>query len=825
MAQKAMFAIKGQWRTFSDPNRDFPTSPMKVRTAHCLCTTSIAHRTILVVLWGLCLALNGLGGTAQAQNPVPLINLPLVPDAIAPGRSGLTLTVNGTGFVSGSVVKWNGNPLATKFVSSSQLTANVPASEIAKPNTASVTVVSPGTADETSNIVFFPIAVSTPVVTMSAGTEYAVDATPLAVGTADLNGDGKLDLVATNSSDNTVSVLLGNGDGTFQTQTTYAVGVNPTNLAIADFNGDGRPDLAVTNTNSNTISVLLGKGDGTFEKQVQYATGTGPYGIAAADVNGDGKLDLVVTNSSDNTISVLLGKGDGTFQAAVSYAAGEDPLSVTVGDFNRDGKLDLAVANSIDDRFDGDVVTILLGNGDGTFSPPTSYDSNCGNFVTTADFNGDGKLDLAAAGTPGGEGAGVCIFLGNGDGTFQEYVPYFSPALPAWVGAADFNADGKLDLVMSSNSGAPNITASILLGNGNGTFGPFGQYSDYGSQLAQQLAIGDFNGDGKLDVAGAVFGSNAVSVFLQNGFVSLSPLSRNFGVHVLNTNSRTGLVTLTNAGSSTLTIDSIVLNGSNPGDFGEKNNCGKSVPPGGRCFIGVTFTPTNWGPLSAGLTITDSDPSSPETVSLSGYGVYSGPNATISLGSLSFATQLLNTTSPPNSVTLSNHGTATLSITSIMASGDFAETDNCGHMVAPEASCTIDVAFTPKAIGTLRGGLTIADNAPGSPQTVSLSGAGTEVELNPSGLFFRTCTSTSEQEQTQLTNVGTSALSISGIILTGSSAFTQTNNCGSSVKPGGSCTITVTSNGRGTNHTGDVSISDNGGASPQQVSLEGRCAP
>jgi hypothetical protein len=417
---------------------------MKTRIVNCPLTILSSHRRVLVLVCGLCMALYTLSGIAQAQNPVPLINLPLVPDAVPPGGGGFTLTVNGTGFVSGSVVNWNGSPLETYFNSSSQLTASVPASDIATANTASVTVVSPSAGDETSNIVFFPVALSTPIVTLTGGTGYAVGTDPLAVSTADLNGDGKLDLVLANASDNTLSVLLGNGDGTFQTQMTYAVGANPNALAIADFNGDGRLDLAVTNTNSNTVSVLLGNGDGTFRQQVQYATGMGPYGIAAADVNGDDKLDLLVTNSSDNTISVLLGKGDGTFRAAVNYAAGEDPLSVTVGDFNRDGKLDLGVANFVYNNYDRNFVTVLLGNGDGTFSTPTSYTSDCGGFVTAADFNGDGTLDLAEAGS-----GGLCLFRGNGDGTFQGYKLYFVPTTATWIGAADFNADGKLDVALS----------------------------------------------------------------------------------------------------------------------------------------------------------------------------------------------------------------------------------------------------------------------------------------------------------------------------------------------------------------------------------------
>ena len=426
----------------------------------------------------------------------------------------------------------------------------------------------------------------------------------------------------------------------------------------------------------------------------------------------------------------------------------------------------------------------------------------------TADFNHDGILDLADASS-----VYVFVFLGKGDGTFQEAVPY--PLYGTWIGAADFNADGKLDLAMPPD--VPKITASMFLGNGNGTFGlPTDYY--YGSQPAEQLAIGDFNGDGKLDLAGTVSGSNAVSILLQNDFVSISRPSISFGTGVLDTASPAQTVTLTNTGPSLLTINNIALTGSNPGDFTEKNNCGASLPPGGHCDIEASFAPTQVGALTAGITITDSDPSSPQTVSLSGYGAHAGPNATVSPTGLTFATQLLNTTSSEQTVTLTNYGTDTLIITGSSIQGDFGQTRHCGDSLAPKASCTFEVNFTPKAIGNLSGRLSITDNAPGGTQTVSLAGVSTEVELNPSSLYFH-CTS---EEQTKLTNVGSSALIISGITLTGSSEYTETNNCGNSVERGGSCVIKVTLNSGG-RPTGDVSISDNGGASPQQVNLGARC--
>jgi hypothetical protein len=669
-----------------------------------------------------------------------------------------------------------------------------------------VTVVSPGAGDRTSNTVFFPIALST-VIAMSR-TDYGVGSGPPAVSTGDLNGGGKLDLVLTNAYDNTISILLGNGDGTFQTQVTYAVGENPRDIAIADFNGDGKLDLAVTNTNSNTVSILLGNGDGTFQPQVQYGTGTGAYGIAAADVNGDGKLDLVVTNSGAATVSVLLGNGDGTFQAAVNYAVGTDPRSVAVGDFNRDGKLDLAVTN-----FDGHV-SVLLGNGDGTFSAPTSYSAGSARFVTAAEFNGDGKLDLAVANQ---FESTISIFLGNGDGTFQPQVIYATGYNPTWVGAADFNGDGKLDLATPDTDGGPGTTVSILLGNGDGTFQ---SYTDFTvGDNPDQIAIGDFNGDGRLDMAVANGSSNTVSVLLQVGGINLSPASVNFGVQVLGSNSPTENVTLTNAGTSTLSINSIAITGTDAGDFNETNTCGSSLAVGATCTVSVIFKPTATGPRAATVTITDSATGSPQSVTLNGTGVVSGPNATLSPTKLTFAAQLLGTPSPARSVTLINWGTMALDITSIVANGDFSASSTCGSSLAAEASCTISVTFTPTQLGSRGGTLSLTDSAHGSPQAVKLAGVGTEVELNPSSLSFHFGVG---QLQTTLTNVGSSPLNISSIVTRGSS-FSQTNTCGSGLAAGGSCTITVSFSPKGRGHyfSGTVVVTDNGGGSPQKVTLSG----
>ena len=274
----------------------------------------------------------------------------------------------------------------------------------------------------------------------------------MAVG--DFNGDGKPDLAVTNAN-SSISVLLGNGDGTFQAAVNYGVGSGSSSVAVGDFNGDGKLDLAVANGNSS-ISVLLGNGDGTFQAAVNYGVGSGSSSVAVGDFNGDGKLDLAVANWNGSTISVLLGNGDGTFQAAVNYSVGSNPRTVAVGDFNGDGKPDLAVANT-----SSNTVSVLLGNGDGTFQAVVNYGVGSGpSSVAVGDFNGDGKPDLAVADGNLFTVSVLSVLLGNGDGTFQAAVNYGVGSGPISVAVGDFNGDGKPDLAVA-NQGSNNVT--ILL--------------------------------------------------------------------------------------------------------------------------------------------------------------------------------------------------------------------------------------------------------------------------------------------------------------------------------------------------------------------------
>jgi hypothetical protein len=346
---------------------------------------------------------------------------------------------------------------------------------------------------------------------------------------ADVNGDGKLDIVVPLHSSNSVGVLLGNGDGTFQTAKTYNTGFdNPLSVAVADVNGDGRPDLLVANAFGatsimGTVAVLLGNGDGTFQPEVSYASGGYlTNSIAVADVNNDGKLDIVVASwcpdsncSSNGVLGVLLGKGDGTFEPAKTYDSGSGIAdSVVIADLNHDGRLDLVVANgcrSTANCVANKEVAVLLGKGDGTFQAAVTYGSGgfIGLSIAVADVNGDGKLDLLVAnacstGACADTDTTIGVLLGNGDGTFQPAVPYDSGGKTANSMTADMNGDGKLDLVVGgcgdTNSCDHNFgNVALLFGNGDGTFQPATTYFA-GIDAAGALAVGDLNGDHKPDV-------------------------------------------------------------------------------------------------------------------------------------------------------------------------------------------------------------------------------------------------------------------------------------------------------------------------------------
>ena len=448
----------------------------------------------------------------EAQAPVPLINLPLVPDATAPGGADFTLTVSGTGFVSGSVVSWNGSPRATTFVSSSQLRAVISAADIAKAGTASVTVVNPAPGGGTSNVAFLPVTNSTGnSVAFTLGPILSAGDDPNSIAVGDFNGDGNLDLAVANVYSGTVSIFLGDGKGNFALASSPAAGANPSAVAAGDFNGDGKWDLAVANLSTGTVAILLGDGKGNFTLGSSPAAGGYSISVVTGDFNGDGKLDLAVSNYYGNTVSILLGDGMGNFTLTSSPATGSNPALAAVGDLNGDGTLDLAVPNC-----GSNTVSILLGDGKGNFVPASSPPVRaCPLSVAAGDFNRDGKLDLAVA----NEGGTASILLGDGMGNFTLAGSPEAGADPRFVAIGDFNADGNPDLVFADYTGG---SVSILLGDGTGNFS-LASAPPVGSPFPDAVAIGDFNGDGKLDLAVADFNSTTVSILLNTSSEGQNP--------------------------------------------------------------------------------------------------------------------------------------------------------------------------------------------------------------------------------------------------------------------------------------------------------------
>ncbi len=346
---------------------------------------------------------------------------------------------------------------------------------------------------------------------------YAAGTNPQAVVTGDFNGDGRLDLAVANQSSNTVSIVLGKGDGTFQAAQNSATGFGPRSVAVGDFNGDGKLDLVTADAYG--MSVLLGNGDGSFKPASNISIGSdNPLSVAVGDFNGDGKLDLGVTSQLyvfdgggsygdsfhyEGHASVLLGNGDGTFAApstTVLNSGGTGPGTVALTDVNADGKLDLVTANP--------VVSVLLGDGNGHLLAPTYYNAG-GYSVAAGDVNGDGTIDLVTA---NGYSNNVSVLLGDGAGGFGAAQSYAAGHYPTGVVLADFSHDGHLDIATANYLGNG---VSVLLGRGNGAFGPPANSAAGASPWA--VAAGDFNGDGLPDLAVANAGSNDVSVLLNTG--------------------------------------------------------------------------------------------------------------------------------------------------------------------------------------------------------------------------------------------------------------------------------------------------------------------
>ena len=371
-------------------------------------------------------------------------------------------------------------------------------------------------------------------------------------------------------------------------------------------------------------------------------------------------------------------------------------------------------------------------------------------------------------------------------------------------------------------------------------------YSTYlgGSSYDYGIGVG-LDSAGNAYVAGATFSSDfpvtpgafqitcggACAVGAGDAFLvkftpgpQLWPVSLSFASQTVGTTSTPQAITLTNSGTTVLTITNISVTGTNSGDFAESNDCGSSLVAGAKCTITVTFTPTATGSRVAAVSIADSAPNSPQSVPLTGVGV--SPSVLLSPTSLTFPTQTVFTPSKSQAVTLTNSGAGILTIKAITATRQFIQTNTCGTTVNPGSSCTMNVVFKPTSKGAINGSVSITDNAPGSPQQITLTGTGTFVQLTPATVNFgsQPVGTTSLPKRITFTNKGSVPVNISSISITGTNVtdFVETNTCGSSVAGGGSCFIkvTFTPSAKGKRNA-NVSINDDGGGSPQTVPLSG----
>jgi hypothetical protein len=504
----------------------------------------------------------------QAQtNPVPFIHNPLSPASVIPGSPGITIAVSGAGFVSGASLNWNGAAFPATVVSTTKLTASIPSSLLVTAGTIPVTVSNPPPGGGISNVVLFeitnpltslaytrtdtdfPIGLSTiqspsamavgylpgsptPLLSIADSrcpaaigclTEKAAIATagepavnlaftaagPEAMAAGDLNGDGIFDLVTLGTPGlGNISVSLGNGDGTFQKHqdiflpTGALATVTP---VLEDFDRDGKLDLVLA---ANTgIYFLPGNGDGSFGAPTLLDTDLSSIGtfVTAGDFDGDGILDLAVSNLdlSGSFISILLGNGDGTFRLNAIYPFSFFPGHIAAADFNGDGKLDLAVFDFI---AAGNSISILIGNGDGTFLPKVDYPAGGAlTDFTLGDYNGDGIEDIAVADSNGS----VNILLGNGDGTFQSHLDFATAGSPGVIASAEFSyfslPVGKVGFAVTN----PNSnTISIFAAISTGTVNPLPSVSSYSPAF-----IIESSGGFTLTINGANFVSGSVVSF------------------------------------------------------------------------------------------------------------------------------------------------------------------------------------------------------------------------------------------------------------------------------------------------------------------------
>ncbi|HET8922787.1 MAG TPA: Ig-like domain repeat protein [Candidatus Acidoferrum sp.] len=479
---------------------------------------------------------------AQAPSGAPLIS-EVTPPSLAPAPSPsqivqFTLTIVGANFPSNAVVKLTVPEGPSLYAASASVNATGTQivaqfnTTLPRPAAYAVTVANAvNNPTRVSNVFYLPVTPPANTVGVAQTSTGFLSGLPEAVAVGDFNGDGYPDIAVVSQNSNTVSILLGAPGGPFASGASYPTGNLPAGIVAADFNGDGVLDLAFTNAGDNTVTIMLGNGDGTFRLGTTIGTsGVYPTRLVAVDFNADGALDLAVINlcgpgtgscypqaglGSPGSVALLLGNGDGTFTvSANSPATGIFPRSIAAADLNADGAIDLVITNQI-----SNTLTLLMGNGDGTFTAAANVPTGNGPWgMAVADFNNDGKLDLAVTNVVD---RSVSVFLNQNCGvpasscTFTANYTLQTGTNPIAVSAADMNADGYVDLIVLNGS---DNTVTVIPNN-EAAFAPtIGIYpvtfSTSAGPDAVDLAMADFNGDGRLDMV-TLNQSGSYSLLLQ----------------------------------------------------------------------------------------------------------------------------------------------------------------------------------------------------------------------------------------------------------------------------------------------------------------------
>ena len=755
-------------------------------------------------------------------NPVPYVSI-ISPQRATPGGQSFTLTLHGANFTPSSVVYWNSTVLATTYVSRGQLTAAVPANFIAAINTASIAVVNPPPRGGKSNISYFQVA--------NSGGSFNPSTFSLAGGTiagnqayfyyhvqADLNGDGNLDLIGIDYF-GYLWVFLGNGDGTFQAPVSYLDLYGAYAGALGDLNGDGNLDIVIAESSQdNGLTVHLGNGDGSFQPALpSFAPGQTANQIVLADMNGDGFLDIVIPGA--NNIVLYLGNGDGTFQSpTIVGPLDSNAFSLAVGDFNGDGILDVVAGNALTTN-----VAVFIGAGNGTFAPAQTFVGLGQSWIAaTGDFNEDGVLDFvggASSNTPS------TLILNNPETGFEAASPLYLGNSLQGIAVADLNGDGHSDIIISP----PGQGISISYGAGDGTFSEpvnFNPSAFYG----ESITIGNFVTAGGLGIAAVNYTTGGLDYFLPTVTISPSPLD--FASVAINSTTPAQALTITNNTPTSINLTSTSLTGPNNSEFAiSATTCGETLAAAASCTASVTFSPAAGGPATAAFNVSDSAAGGTQTAPLTGTGVTASA-VNLAPANIAFQSVVLNVTSASHTVVLKNTGSAVLNIASIALAGanpaDFATNNTCSATLAINATCSITATFTPSVSGPRAATITLTDDALDSPQSVALSGTGVTdtVSLSANSLSFNSqpIGSPTSSQSVMLTNVGSVALSIASVAITGpnSADFSQTNTCGASVAVQATCSISVifTPSAAGS-RTASVTITDGGPLSPNVIALSG----